>query len=433
MYLRKCKYSGKKLVCFSLSKHKYVFKSLKIKDIKLIKVHNFPKTSFFKFIYRFNIFLWYLSLFDFWKKNNINKKYSYKFSALNDKWKIIFRWLIALKAQRFFTRIDNLLFSKCGVVLSYLLKNQCKLVIVPGSAMDTSSFLAIRTAKKLNIPSVMAVMHWDFFSKKGILRAKPDYLLVWGRAMEKSAVAQGISRKRILKVGFPCFDLSRNSLSKFNINQTITMLFAGAGVTFDEVGAIKIITSILAGMNIRTRLTYRPHPRGSTTMKFKEIEKKTTMVEIKCAIPNARENEFMATKKLLRKCNAVITPASTMILEAGSHGVPSLCLAYDDGVNDKVFPFSYAMESEHIKSVQRNPYIIFCRQKTDLNEKVNELINLIRKAPDPWEIRRSFSDVLENAGTVPSRILVNRALKKIIATTKNTGKDSFNELSCNHN
>lgn len=421
------------LFCFNLSKHKDVFLSFFLKGVNFLAIEDFSTNSCLKIKHRFNLFFWYLFLFDYLKKNNINIKYSYKLSILNPVWKFIVQVLIFIHAQSLFKRIDHTIFAKNTKVLSKIIKLQSKLVIVPGSALDTSSYLGIRTAQMLNIPTAMAVMHWDFFSKKGILRAKPDYLLVWGRAMERSAVAQGISRKRIFKVGFPSFDLSRNSLSRVNINQTINILFAGAGAMFDELGAIKIITSILAGMNIRTRLTYRPHPRGNKTMKFREIEKKTMMVEIKYAIPNARENEFMATKKLLRKCNAVITPASTMILEAGSHGVPSLCLAYDDGVNDKVFPFSYAMESEHIKSVQRNPYIIFCRQKTDLNEKVNDFINLIRKAFDPWEIRRSFSDVLENTGTVPSRILVNRALKKIIETTKNSGKGTFNESSCNHN
>lgn len=433
MSLEKKVYLKKILFCFNVSKHKDVYLSFFSKGAILFTIEDFSIKSFLKIKYRLNLFFWYLFLFDYLKKNNISIKYSYKISTLNPAWRFIIQGLIFINAQGFLKRIDHTIFAKNTKVLSEIIKLKSKLVIVPGSAMDTSSYLGIRTAQILNIPTAMAVMHWDFFSKKGILRAKPDFLLVWGRAMERSAVAQGMSSKKIFRVGFPCFDLSKKSLSKININQTITILFAGAGAPFDEVGAIKLITSILSGMNIRTRLTYRPHPRGSTAIKFREIEKKTRMVEIKCATPNARENEFMATQKLLKKCNAVITPASTMILEAGSHGVPSLCLAYDDGVNDKIFPFSYAMESEHIKSVQRNPYIIFCRQKTDLNEEVNKLIKLISKAPDPWEIRRSFGDVLENTGTVPSRILVNRALKKIIATVKNTGKDTFNETSYSHN
>jgi hypothetical protein len=105
-----------------------------------------------------------------------------------------------------------------------------------------------------------------------------------------------------------------------------------------------------------------------------------------------------------------------MLLQAGCYGLPSLCLIYDDGVNDHPFPFSFAAESEHIKSIQDNPYIIFVYRKRDLPKKLDEFLKLIKKSPNPWEIRKSFKHIFENAGTISSRDFVEKALKTMLAT-----------------
>jgi hypothetical protein len=73
--------------------------------------------------------------------------------------------------------------------------------------MDTYSHLVLRSAAYLGIPSAMLVSHWDYFSKKGLLRVSPDKIYVWGDDMRRSAIEHnGLDPGRFSVVGAPQFE-----------------------------------------------------------------------------------------------------------------------------------------------------------------------------------------------------------------------------------
>ena len=73
--------------------------------------------------------------------------------------------------------------------------------------MDTYSHLVLRSAGHLGIPSAMLVSHWDYFSKKGMLRVSPDSIYVWGEDMRRSAIEHnGLDPGTIAVVGAPQFE-----------------------------------------------------------------------------------------------------------------------------------------------------------------------------------------------------------------------------------
>jgi len=387
-----------------------------------------------KFIYKLNLFLWYYFLINHLFQLKQKIKYSYKIQILNPFWRGVIVMLVKLKTSKIFTFLDKSFFDCHPYFIKYLKQNKPLALIIPGSAMDTNSYLGIRSARKLRIPSIMATTHWDYFSKKGILRAIPDYLMVWGNSMAKAAIRQGFPSTRIFSVGFPLFDNEKKSLKSFRIRapkeKQPTVFFAGAALPFDELSALKLIQGYLA-VSVR-KIIYRPHPRAKVCpVKMFRVNLHSPLVHV--AKPAPFENEHVATRNILRKSHGLITPASTMLLEAGCFGLPSLCLIYNDGINDHLFPFSYAAESEHIKSIQNNPYIIFCHQKQDLPKKLKTFIDLIKKSPNPWKVRKSFKEVFENAGTQSSKTLVKKALKKIFATQGSLEHNIPNEPSRNFN
>jgi hypothetical protein len=66
---------------------------------------------------------------------------------------------------------------------------------------------AIKTARKLGIPSVMLVWSWDNLSSKAVLQEHPDSVLVWNETQRAEAVElHGIPAERVRVVGAPNFD-----------------------------------------------------------------------------------------------------------------------------------------------------------------------------------------------------------------------------------
>ena len=408
-------------ILLSSLKKAHFFLNLQFKDQIIYencdKLLNFEKNTLLS---RINLFVWYYFII----KNLVITKQpvnlSYKVSVLNPFVRKLIILLVHLKADKMVTILDKLLFSRCKSFTKQLKLLKPKLLIVPGSAMDSSSFLGLRSAKKVGVMSLMVVTHWDYFSKKGIFRELPDFLFVWGKSMMKTAIQQGYPKGRIFSVGFPFFDFDNKMMKPSKLKRSskncLRIFFAGSGMPFCEESAIETICFLLKRERQGARVTYRPHPRGTMACRSLQMMKRKNFSKVLLSSPTRNENEEEATRNILRKSDGLITPASTMLLQAGCYGLPSLCLIYDDGVNDHLFPFSFAAESEHIKSIQDNPYVIFVYRKQDLPHKLEEFLELIKKSPNPWKIRQSFKHIFENAGTQSSRDFVEKALKKILAT-----------------
>jgi hypothetical protein len=65
----------------------------------------------------------------------------------------------------------------------------------------------IRAAKKLGIPTVVAVKSWDNLTTKGILHVIPDMTLVWNQGQVEEAVRiHQVPRDQVMVTGAPIFD-----------------------------------------------------------------------------------------------------------------------------------------------------------------------------------------------------------------------------------
>jgi hypothetical protein len=66
---------------------------------------------------------------------------------------------------------------------------------------------AIKTARRLGIPSILLVWSWDNLSSKAVLHEHPDRLLVWNEIQKREAVElHGVPAERVEVVGAPGFD-----------------------------------------------------------------------------------------------------------------------------------------------------------------------------------------------------------------------------------
>lgn len=291
---------------------------------------------------------------------------------------------------------ENIFFINDSVVERHLNSIKPDLLIFPGSAMDAYSHIVSRTATKSKIPSVMMISHWDFFSKKSMMRFSPSKIYVWGEDMKKMALLdRSINKNSIKVVGAPNLDKYRylagdNRLiarSRFGIPlSTKILLFAGTSVPYDEVSVLQRINSFLKSNYIHDiYIIYRPHPRGwvrktkatvlPADMQFVKIDQ----LESKNSVS---QDHYI---KLLSAVDGIISPFSTMILEGALCGKNVLCISFADSVNK--FDFSITNSTDHLQSIRNKSWSTICDRSENFEEQFAKFIMKIgvndgRPVPD---------------------------------------------------
>ncbi len=354
-------------------------------EVEVIKLHKFDSWLGRKLDFHF----WNFALFAYLRRKNISASSSFKAMQQRAIYKFFYQvyahpflaWIIQLLDTKLFFRADQ-------NVLRLLEKINPSLVIAPGSALDSYSHLFFRSAQKRCIPTLMLVSHWDFFSKKGLFRIAPDKIYVWGEDMKRMALAdKTIKPTRIKILGAPQFqkytvDTSERrgeARTKYGLNNTQkVILFAGTSTPYDELSVLKRLNMVLTEKKYSgTKIIYRPHPRAWKRNYAEEVNLDALaniVLDMTEDISSSSNEHF---QNLMAAIDGIVSPFSTMILEAALCGKPALCVSFADEVNQ--WDFSEANNTEHIKMLKGRSWLDVCRKSADLEtsferflEKLND-------------------------------------------------------------
>jgi hypothetical protein len=196
-----------------------------------------------------------------------------------------------------------------------------------------------------NIPLVVAMNSWDNPSTKRAVVGKPDRVLVWGPQTRAHAMRFiGMPPERVVSFGAAQFDVFREpprvDRAAFCARQGVApsrrlVLFAGSNAQTDEVAALEALdAAIEAGRLPDTAIIYRPHPwggggRGGARL----IGRSFRHVVIDAAMRESLEKvssgaitlpDYRDTHDLLCAVDVVVSPLSTILLEAALHGKPAV-------------------------------------------------------------------------------------------------------------
>jgi hypothetical protein len=281
--------------------------------------------------------------------------------------------------------------------------------------MDTYSHLVLRSAAYLGIPSAMLVSHWDYFSKKGLLRVNPDKIYVWGHDMRRSAIEHnGLDPRQIAVVGAPQFEKylqpleGRRAAARERLGvepSTRLVLFPGTSAPFDERSVIAVLDkAISTNAALRhVRLLYRPHPRAWERRSASEIDARAlaNVTIDDPALPGGTTDEHYLD--LMAAIDAVVSPFSTMTLEAAVCGKPSLCTGFSDGVNS--WDFKEATNTEHIRSVEGKRWLRICTDRYLLGSAFADFVAALEEPHLAQRIRQEVqSTVFYNANSYAKRL-----------------------------
>jgi hypothetical protein len=359
---------------------------------------------------------WNISLFAYYRQHGLQASTSLKGATLPAGHRRLYNLLSHRLPSRLLSALDRkLFFVQDRGFTEFLRRQRAQLVIAPASAMDTYSHLVLRSAAYLGIPSAMLVSHWDYFSKKGLLRVIPDKIYVWGDDMRHSAIQHnGLDPRQISVVGAPQFEKylqpmdGRRDAARGRLGidaSTRLVLFPGTSAPFDELSVIalldKAITNNAAVRHVR--ILYRPHPRAWDRRSATDIDPRAlanVTIDDPARAGGTTEEHYL---DLMAAIDGVVSPFSTMTLEAAVCGKPSLCIGFSDGVN--AWDFREATNTEHIRSVEGKRWLKVCTDRSLLGSAFADFVVALEEPDLGQRIRHEAqSTVFYNANSYAKRL-----------------------------
>jgi hypothetical protein len=259
------------------------------------------------------------------------------------------------------------------------------LVIAPSGGIDHFVTDALRSARDLEIPSLVLVFNWDNLSSKGAFAVKPDYLAVWGeQSVEHAIRIHGFERERLRILGVPTFD------SYFHHEPGTTKapfpfryaLFAGCYAPFDEAAALERLDQAIEERGLDLTVVYRPHPHRRPRKRPDRIdEDRLSHVVIDPQVRELYEASFQEYgwraprskpllpaldyyPALLENAEFTVCPLSTMIVESAIFERRVIVIAYDDGVHED--SPALVVNYDHFEGIDRVDGFEICRTAEDL-------------------------------------------------------------------
>ena len=261
----------------------------------------------------------------------------------------------------------------------------------------------VQWGKKHRVPTVFIMNAWDNPSVKAMTVGYPDRLVVWGEQSRQHAIHyMGVPPEKIACLGAAQFDLYHNppkvSPSEYRRRLGVPdhwkiLLYAGSSKGLNEVRHLTALEQAIEQGRIKNCLVlYRPHPWRAYppgeadffSLNWKHVVFDPTM---EACYRRSRHGDKMHieladyedTHVTLSAVDAVVSPLSTILLEAALHGKPVAVYLPDEDMCTNTFLFTVA-NLVHFKDFFERVECIKCERPEDL---VKDCEQLLRLSDDP--------------------------------------------------
>jgi hypothetical protein len=285
------------------------------------------------------------------------------------------------------------------------------LVIFPMTGVESTGVELINLSRKYGFKTFFLINGWDNLSSKGIFPLLPDHLGVWGLQSALDAVnIHGMLFHRVIMLGCaryePYFVPGNSNVRLFSHPY---ILFAGGTTPNDEITPLRILDDSLNELgNTDIKIVYRPHPwreKRNCFDTFDPASFKHVVLD-----PQVADNYYGEKRKgtesvssqnfpaltyypsLVNHALFVVSPMSSMTLEAALFDVPGLVLAYDDGYH----PISGSLQAKfnHFEGGDEVPGWYYVR---NLDNVKSTFRILLERFKDETPVNRAFRPTLSLA------------------------------------
>jgi len=257
----------------------------------------------------------------------------------------------------------------------------------------------IEICKHREVPLTVIMNSWDNPSTKRAMVGSPNWLLVWGEQTRRHAIDMaGMSSSAVVPFGAAQFEifkqpsrLTREDFCEMNglDPDRRILLYAGSSKGTDEIAHLKILDAAVAeGKFGEVSILYRPHPwggGGKDGHRVLDVPWQHVLIESSMRVYLEQIRKGNAAKYLadyrdahdvLTHVDAVVSPLSTILLEAAMLGKPILCFLPDA---DKLSQFKTDANLTHFHDMFRMPEILMAKGVGELLPKTKELMSLVEK------------------------------------------------------
>lgn len=288
----------------------------------------------------------------------------------------------------------------------------------------------IRWGKAGEVPTVFLMNSWDNPAVKAMACGHPDWLVVWGEQTRRLAHEHlGMPLDKILTFGAAQFDVYREppQLNRAEFLRTCgiaenqpLIVYAGSSKGVKEVQhLIALEDAIERGILPRCHVLFRPHPwRGTIagevdffSRAWKHVTIDPEMADYyrrSLANPAIIHTPDIAhTHVVLAACDLLISPVSTILLEAVIHGKPILAYLPEEDIDRNFFLRTMAnmnFMQEFFERTQCGPIRtmeeLIARSREALLEDAAESAARIRKTAEYFVLMGGRSYVESLAGLI---------------------------------
>ena len=268
----------------------------------------------------------------------------------------------------------------------------------------------VEVAGASSIPLVVIMNSWDNPATKQAMAGEPDLLLVWGEQTEGHAVKYvGLPKSKIRRFGAAQFEVygspPRVSRADFCRRHGIApgktvVLYAGSSKGTDEYAHLsRLDEAVERGGLADVEIVYRPHPWGMggkgghriLDANWKHVHIESSMLDylehVRKGVNAIHFADYRDTHDVLSSVDALVSPLSTIILEALLHKKPAMCFL---PVEERdAAHFMHDKDFVHFREMFEMDEVITVR---GLPELVPGVAKLVERARDP-----AFADRVSKA------------------------------------
>lgn len=269
-------------------------------------------------------------------------------------------------------------------------KYKPSLVVFPLTGTESTSYELILLSKKYIFKTLFLVNGWDNLSSKAVFLLKPDFLGVWGpQQLSDAVIIQEMEVEKCFLLGCARYEdyFKAKNVKRFFPFKYI--VYAGTQTAHDEITPLKLFDKTLEKLKITDlKIVYRPHPNREKRLGddlFIKKDYKHTFIDPQVEgdyFGNKQTREESATSQnfpkldyntsLLKNAQFIVSPLSSLILEAAIFDVPSLIPANSDDPNP-ISPASHA-RWKHFKGADQIPGWFVGKSYQEIEEKFVQMV-----------------------------------------------------------
>lgn len=252
--------------------------------------------------------------------------------------------------------------------------------------------------KARGIPFIYIMNSWDNPSTGPFAAGKPDLFLAWGpQTVEHAILYQGMAANKVIPFGAAQFEIYRSPpridraefCRRHNVRpEQHLILYAGGSLGTNEFEHLQLLECAIAdGRYGDAVVIYRPHPWGGGGNAGEQIvDHDWTHVRIESTMRAYLESlrskgyhmtfpDYADTHDVLSAVDCVISPLSTILIEAAMHGKPIMCFLPLEDVVARHFQTVHCLP--HFRDLQEDPNVVLAKGRKEFVEKVPTLFDMV--------------------------------------------------------